>query len=227
MLSNFLPACFQRTPGDTEGRLRMSRTLTPDSTLEDSQEGSQALAQGAARRRRGGAPAAARGDAGRARRSGPARRAARARARAWPARLGGAPCRARRARAGATLAGRTRSRSCCARHGKATGSPPCAILTRWPQIRAANLYTAVATGHRAAFDHWLAADPAAATRKGGPLGWEPLLYLAYARLPGGDADAVDMVRALLDPGADPNARFDDGWGNPFTVAHGSDRRGRG
>jgi hypothetical protein len=29
-----LPACSQRTPGNTEGRFAMSRSLTPDSSLD-------------------------------------------------------------------------------------------------------------------------------------------------------------------------------------------------
>jgi hypothetical protein len=27
--------------------------------------------------------------------------------------------------------------------------------------------------------------------------------------------ALDLVRTLPDHGANPNAQFDDGWGNPF------------
>jgi ankyrin repeat protein len=101
------------------------------------------------------------------------------------------------------------------------------ILARSPEIRAANLYTAVAIGDFEAFERQLAADPAAATRKGGPLNWEPLFYLAYARLPGGDAHALDMARRLLDHGADPGARFTDDWENPFTVLTGVIGEGEG
>jgi ankyrin repeat protein len=101
------------------------------------------------------------------------------------------------------------------------------ILARSPEIRAVNLYTAAATGDLEAFERQLAVDPAAATRKGGPLNWEALLYLAYARLPGGDAHALDMARSLLDHGADPGARFTDDWGNPFTVLTGVIGEGEG
>jgi ankyrin repeat protein len=101
------------------------------------------------------------------------------------------------------------------------------ILARWPEIGADSIYTAAATGNRRALERCLVADPAAATRKGGPLDWEPLLYLAYARLPGGEANAVDMARVLLDHGADPNARFSDGWENPFTVLTGVIGEGEG
>ena len=100
------------------------------------------------------------------------------------------------------------------------------ILARWPEIGADNLYTAAATGNLAEVERRLAADPAAATRKGGPLDWEPLLYVAYARL-GGDEHAIDMARLLLDHGADPNAQFDDGWGNPFKVLTGVIGEGEG
>lgn len=77
------------------------------------------------------------------------------------------------------------------------------LLARSPELRAHSLCTAVATGDRAAVERRLAADPAAAGRKGGPLDWEPLLSLAYIRLPGGDAEALAIARVLLDRGADP------------------------
>ncbi|MBR0666627.1 ankyrin repeat domain-containing protein [Roseomonas hellenica] len=101
------------------------------------------------------------------------------------------------------------------------------LLARSPELRAHSLYTSVATGDRAAVERRLATDPAAAGRKGGPLGWEPLLYLAYARLPGGDAEALAIARMLLDRGADPNAGFSDGWDNPFTVLTGVIGEGEG
>ena len=109
------------------------------------------------------------------------------------------------------------------------GDPAAAarILARWPEIATHDLYIAVATGNRAEVERRLAADPGAATRKGGPLDWEPLLYLAYARLPGGEMHALDLVGTLLDHGANPNAQLDDGWGNPFKVLTGVIGHGEG
>lgn len=101
------------------------------------------------------------------------------------------------------------------------------ILARSPDIGDFDLYTAVATGNLAEVERSLAADPAAATRKGGPLDWEPLLYLAYARLPGGGDHALDIARLLLDRGANPNASFNDGWDNSFTVLTGVIGEGEG
>lgn len=102
------------------------------------------------------------------------------------------------------------------------GDPAAAarILTRWPEIATYDLYMAVATGNCAEVERRLAADPGAATREGGPLNREPLLYLAYARMPGGEMPMVDLARTLLAHGANPNAQFDDGWGNPFKVLTG-------
>ena len=109
------------------------------------------------------------------------------------------------------------------------GDPAAAarILIRWPEIATRDPYIAAATGNIAEVERRLAADPGAATRKGGPLDWEPLLYVAYARFPGGEMHALDLVRTLLDHGANPNAQFDDGWSNPFKVLTGVIGRGEG
>jgi len=101
------------------------------------------------------------------------------------------------------------------------------VLHRWPEIRKHDLFAAIVTGDLAEVERRLAADPEAATRKAGPLEREPLLYLAYARLPGGELHALDIARLLLDRGADPNARFFDDWGNPFTVLTGVIGQGEG
>lgn len=99
------------------------------------------------------------------------------------------------------------------------------ILARWPDVGAGEFLMDMLRGRTAPVARRLAADPGLATRKAGPLNWEPLLYLAYARLPGGAG--VEMARRLLDQGADPDARFDDGWGNAFTVLTGVIGQGEG
>ena len=83
------------------------------------------------------------------------------------------------------------------------------------------LYTAASTGKMAELERRLAVEPAAAHRKGGPLDWEPLLYLAYSRLPGSAENALQMAKLLLDGGADLNARCTGPLGPPaFTVLTG-------
>jgi uncharacterized protein len=102
------------------------------------------------------------------------------------------------------------------------------ILARWPEIGKDSLYAAAATGNLAEVERRLAADPAAANRKGGPLDREPLLYLAYSHLPGSEAHGLEIARLLLDHGADPNARWIGPWGEPaFTVLTGVIGEGEG
>ena len=100
------------------------------------------------------------------------------------------------------------------------------ILARWPDLGAGRFLVDVIRGDARRVAGHLAADPALAQAKAGPLDWEPLLYLAYARLPR-SSDAVAVARLLLDHGADAGSAFDDGWGNRFTALTGVIGQGEG
>lgn len=64
----------------------------------------------------------------------------------------------------------------------------------------------------------MAGDPALVHRLGGPHRWEPLLYAAYARIPG--RSTLQAGRVLLDAGADPNAGSLWDGRYPFTALTG-------
>ena len=92
-----------------------------------------------------------------------------------------------------------------------------------PGLVTGDIHVAAATADTGQLRRILGADPAAARREGGPFGWEPLLYLAYARHdPSITANAT--LRAawrLIDAGADPNAGYLwHGLTSPFTVLTG-------
>lgn len=94
-----------------------------------------------------------------------------------------------------------------------------ALLAAHPELATANVFTMAATGSADALREALGS--ADALPEGGPFGWEPLLYLTYARLdhPG---SYVETARLLLDHGADPNAGFLwDGLTSPFTALTGA------
>jgi uncharacterized protein len=83
------------------------------------------------------------------------------------------------------------------------------ILRRHADIAHDSLYTAVVCGDLRHVERTLDDHPDLVNRKGGPRGWEPLVYLCYARLP---LDAVArnasaIATTLLDRGADPNAYY--------------------
>ena len=103
------------------------------------------------------------------------------------------------------------------------------ILEHFPEVATDSFHTAIVTGDLDEVRRVLAERPemaraksgtASATRSGaggegdwfhdiGPKGWEPLLYLAFTRLPlpSANDNAVAIARLLLDHGADPNAFF--------------------
>lgn len=94
------------------------------------------------------------------------------------------------------------------------------IRTRSPEVVHASIHTASVSGDVEHVRACLARDPALAKQRGGPQNWPPLLFVCYGCLTGGEA--VEVARALLDAGADPNSYFrpyEDGW--RFTALTGA------
>jgi ankyrin repeat protein len=99
------------------------------------------------------------------------------------------------------------------------------ILARHPNLARDSLFTAASCGLIEEVERRLERDPQAATRTGGPMNWTALAYVTYGRLD--PENGVAIARRLLDVDADPNFRFDDGWGSPFTVLTGAIGLGEG
>jgi len=98
------------------------------------------------------------------------------------------------------------------------------LLVGQPGLGADGVHVAAARADAATLRRLLSTDPSLANAEGGPFGWPPLLYLAYARHdPDVSADDVrDAVAALVEAGADPDAGYL--WhGNhpPFTALTGA------
>ena len=83
-----------------------------------------------------------------------------------------------------------------------------------PSIGKANIYAAcIATDHETVRE-LLAKDPGLATRNGGPKKWPPILYATWSwRLAEHEEDAIQVIRLLLDNGANPNAFWRSGGWN--------------
>jgi Ankyrin repeat len=83
------------------------------------------------------------------------------------------------------------------------------LLAGQPLLATASIHVAAAAADDQAVAGLLAADPGLASREGGPFGWEPLLYLAYARHDARTSEAATLRTAhlLLDHGADPDAGY--------------------
>jgi len=101
----------------------------------------------------------------------------------------------------------------CLRHG-GDDSPDrweraARLLAARPELIAASIHVATAAADESAVREHLAADPALASQVGGPYGWEPLLYLAFARHDPQISEEATLgtARALLEHGADPNCGY--------------------
>jgi ankyrin repeat protein len=85
------------------------------------------------------------------------------------------------------------------------------LLREHPDVATANIHTAAILGDAAAVREFLGRDPAEATVKSSPRGWDALTHLCFSRYLRLDAARsagfVDAARALLDAGANPNT----GW----------------
>ena len=112
------------------------------------------------------------------------------------------------------------------RHGW-TGQTKAAerIIARHPELATHDLFTAATCGAIDEVEWRLKREPDAAGRVGGPMNWTALAYATYGRLD--PVNGVAIARRLLAAGADPNFRFDDGWGSPFTVLAGAIGMGEG
>ncbi len=96
-------------------------------------------------------------------------------------------------------------------HGSGTLEDASAILAVHPKVASCDVYTAAIMGDDACVRRFLALDPASATAKGGPRGWDALTYLCFSRYlrldPARAEGFVCAARALLDAGASANT----GW----------------
>lgn len=86
-----------------------------------------------------------------------------------------------------------------------------ALLAAHPEVASSDVHTAALLGDADGVRRFLAADPANATAKGGPHGWDALTHLCFSRYLRLDAARSDgfvrAAEALLDAGADANT----GW----------------
>ncbi|MEP5762249.1 MAG: ankyrin repeat domain-containing protein [Litoreibacter sp.] len=89
--------------------------------------------------------------------------------------------------------------------GPAEFEQAAALLAAHPEIAQHSLHSASAAGDIQAVRNVLAKNPGCVDEKGGPFQWTPLMYAAYARLPGVSTFLVGKI--LLEAGADPNAHY--------------------
>lgn len=107
--------------------------------------------------------------------------------------------------------------------GPADRAAAARLLDEHPELPRQSLFVASACAAVDEVRRHLAGRPPGARATGGPYGWSPLLYQAYARHDPAveQAPTLETARLLLDAGADPNdGRFWHALPTPFTVLTG-------
>ena len=80
-----------------------------------------------------------------------------------------------------------------------------ALLSAHPEIARHSPHAAAAANDVGALRDMMRDAPEVLDQKGGPFHWTPLMYAAYARLPG--VSTLAAGKFLIDQGANPNAHF--------------------
>ena len=96
-------------------------------------------------------------------------------------------------------------------HASGTLDQARAILAAHPEVASADMYVAAVLGDEAAVRRFVEQDPASATVKGGPYGWDALTYVCFSRFLRLDLARSDAfmrtARVLLDADANANTGF--------------------
>ncbi|MCZ3378874.1 ankyrin repeat domain-containing protein [Rhizobium sp. AG207R] len=92
------------------------------------------------------------------------------------------------------------------------------LLESHPEIADESIHVAAALGDADRVGRWLDRQPQLLDRRGGPHDLTPLMYAAYARVPG--RSSLPAARELVRRGADVNAFFLDAGQYRFTVLTG-------
>ena len=79
------------------------------------------------------------------------------------------------------------------------------LLKTDPTLGTADIWSAACAGNAEVVHDILAMAPEMVDQRGGHFDWEPLLYACYSRL--GEGSTLEVARALLSAGADPNAHY--------------------
>lgn len=99
------------------------------------------------------------------------------------------------------------------------------LARRAPDLSRESVFTAAAMGDLAEVERRLRHTPEVAHATCAVRGWTALAHVMYGRLD--EQHAVALATLLLDAGADVQFRFDDGWGNAFTLLTGVAGEGEG
>ena len=79
------------------------------------------------------------------------------------------------------------------------------LLANNPSIASFSLYTALVSHNLDKVKHILNDQPALANEPGGPLNWQPLLYVTYNRINDKNQNALKILQLLLEHGANADA----------------------